>query len=139
VEPLPPLGPRALPPIDDDNREFWTGGAEGRLMVSRCCACRRWVLPPAGHCPACGAATRPEPASGRARLLTWTLNHHPYHPEVAPPYLIAIVELVEQEDLRLATNLVGCSEDQLTAGMELEVRFEHQGEAFYPLFGPTGS
>lgn len=133
---IAPTSPRLLPKLNDANRAFWTGGRDGRLMVGRCRECRRWALPPATTCAACGGALEPEPVSGRARVWTWTLNAHQYHPDIPPPNLIAIVVLEEQEDLRLATNLIGCEEAGVRAGMAVSVGFEDHGEVFYPVFGP---
>lgn len=140
---IAPSGPRMLPALDDANRAFYTGGGEGQLLVGRCASagCRRWALPPNATCPACGSELVAEPVSGRARLMTWTVNSHPYHPDVAVPYVIAIVVLEEQEDLRVATNLVDvpASDEALRAGMALTVAFENHGEVFYPVFRPAVS
>ncbi len=135
---IAPAGPRMMPALTGDNRAWFTGGREGRLIVGRCRGCRRWALPPAASCPACGGELVPEPASGRARVWTWTLNAHQYHPDIPPPYLIAIVVLEEQDDLRVATNLIGCEEADVHAGMEVTVAFEDHGEVFYPVFQPAG-
>lgn len=140
---IAPAGPRMLPALDDANRAFYTGGREGRLLVGRCSAagCRRWALPPASSCPSCGNDLVAEAVSGRARVLTWTVNAHPYHPDIPVPYLIAIVTLEEQDDLRVATNLVGVppSDDAIRAGMEVVVAFEGHGEVFYPVFTQAGA
>ena len=136
---ITPVAARMLPALTDANRAFLTGGREGRLMVGRCRACRRWALPPEESCPSCGEELVPEPASGRATVLTWTLNSHQYHPEIPPPYLIAIVVLAEQDDLRVATNLVGCEEADVHTDLEVTVLFEDHGEVFYPVFTPVGS
>lgn len=136
-EAIEPAHPRMLPQLTEANRAFWTGGAEGRLLVPRCRDCRRWTLPPSGSCPACGGPTISEAASGRARVLTWTVNSHQFHPDIPAPNLIAIVTLDEQQDLRLATNLIACEPGEIRAGMPVEVRFEHHGEIYYPLFTPA--
>lgn len=134
---IEPVHPRMMPQLTDANRDFWTGGAEGRLLVPRCHDCRRWSLPPAQICPTCGGPTVSEEASGRATVLTWTLNAHQFHPDIPAPNLIAIVTLDEQDDLRLATNLIGCGADEVRSGMPAEVRFEKHGEMFFPLFTPV--
>ena len=142
--PTPPnlieaAAPRMLPRLTDANRAFWTGGASGHLLVPRCRACRRWVLPAADACQECGGELVSEPVSGAATVFTYTTNAHQYHPDVPPPNLIAIVELVEQAGLRLATNLVGCDESDVSCGMAVSVAFERHGEVYYPVFEPAGA
>lgn len=129
--------PRMLPAVDDGNREFWAGGARGLLLIRRCPSCQRWALPKVTACQGCGGPTTTQAASGKATLLTWTTAGHQFHPDVPVPYLVAIVVLVEQDDLRLATNLVGCTEDQLRAGAPLEAVFEQHGEVYFPVFRPV--
>ena len=70
-------------------------------------------------------------------MWTWTLNSHQYHPDVPPPTLIAIVVLDEQDDLRLATNLVHVDEAAVREGLPVQVLFEDHGEMFYPVFEPV--
>ena len=129
--------PRILPALDDANRAFWTGGADGRLVLERCDACDRWQHPPTGTCERCGGTTSSAPASGRGTVFTYTVNHQQYHPEVPPPYVIAIVELDEQPDLRIVANIVDCAEPELRIGLPVEVGFEAHGEHHVPVFAPV--
>jgi hypothetical protein len=128
--------PRMLPALTDANREFWTGGARGELRILRCAACRRWVHPPVDACPACAGRLAPETASGRGTVFTFTINRQAYHPEVPPPYVIAIVELAEQAGLRVPTNVVNCDPERVACGMPVRVVFEAHGEIYVPLFEP---
>lgn len=137
-EVIEPRSPRLLPRLTDANRDFWTGGSTGYLLVPRCRECDRWALPPATTCPACQGPLSSERASGRATVFTWTVNWHQFHPDIPPPNLIAVVVLAEQDDLRLATNLVDCAESDLHVGMPVHVRFETHGEIYYPVFAPAG-
>lgn len=127
---------RTLPPLADVNRAFWTGGAGGTLLIQRCTACRQWTHPPVAKCDACGGELQSEPVSGNATIFTFTENHQQFHPDVAPPYVIAIVELAEQRDLRLVTNIVNCNADELRCGTPVRVLFEDHGDVFVPLFEP---
>src|SRR5918992_3602220 len=95
--------PRMPPPLTALNRPFWTGGARGELLIQRCQGCGRWVHPPTDRCPSCDGELRAEPVSGRATVFTFTINRHPYNPAVPLPYVIALVELVEQDGLRFMT------------------------------------
>jgi len=136
----PEIPARMLPKLDEHNRTFWTGGADGQLHIAWCDRCRLWVQPPGADCPACGGALVDRPVSGRGSVFTYTVNYQPYMPNVAVPYVIAIVELEEQADLRIATNIVGCEPDSVYVGMPVEVRFERHevdgGTVYFPVFAP---
>lgn len=128
---------RLLPAVTPENEHFWQGGADGELRFLRCGDCRTYVHPPAPLCPGClSRELAPEPVSGRGVVHTYTVNHQPWIPGFDPPYVVAIVELAEQQGLRLTTNLVGCtSEEDVEIGMPVMVVFEDVGEGvFLPLF-----
>ena len=131
------LTQRMLPTLTPENRHFWTGGAEGKLLILRCGNCGRWVHPPAPSCPDDGSELKPEAVSRAGSVFTYTVNRHPYNPAVPPPYVIAIVELPEQEGLRFMTNIVNCDPESVTIGMPVRVVFEDHGEIFVPLFEPA--
>jgi uncharacterized protein len=137
----PPAVPaRMLPTLDDHNRAFWTGGADGQLHIAFCAQCGVWVGPPAADCPDCDGVLQPRPVSGRGTVFTYTVNHQPFNPAVPVPYVIAIVELEEQADLRIATNIVDCEPDSVHIGLPVEVRFEPQAvgdeSVYMPVFAP---
>jgi uncharacterized protein len=136
----PDVPARMLPALDDHNRAFWTGGANGQLHIAFCARCGVWVSPPAADCPDCDGVLQPRPVSGRGTVFTYTINHQPFNPTVPVPYVIAIVELEEQADLRIATNIVDCEPDSVHIGLPVEVRFERQavGEesVYMPVFAP---
>jgi uncharacterized OB-fold protein len=76
--------------------------------------------------------------SGRGEVWAHTVNHQPWFPAMPPPYVVAIVELVEEPGLRLTTNIVGCPPDDVRAGMGVEVGFEDVGGGVWlPLFRPV--
>jgi uncharacterized OB-fold protein len=69
------------------------------------------------------------------------VNHQAWIPGFDPPYVVAIVELVEQAGLRLTTNLVGIEPDDVQIGLPVHVSFEHRDdngyEVWLPLFAPA--
>ncbi len=128
---------RVQPALDDDNRFFWTSGADGRLRFLRCQACGYFLHPPSPRCPRCGGRElAPEAVSGRAEVFSWTVNHQPWDGGTEP-YAIALVTLPEQDDLRLTTNVVGCDPEEVRIGMPVQVTFEQHGEVWFPLFEPA--
>jgi uncharacterized protein len=106
------------------------------LQVEHCDNCARWVHPPAGTCRECGGALAAKPVSGRGTVFTYTVNHHPYNPDIPTPYVIAIVELAEQSGLRVAANIVDCEPDSVTCGMTVDVR-PQPGPGGAPQFAPA--
>lgn len=132
---------RILPLVTDANRHFWTGGEHGELRFLRCRACREYVHPPQPLCPRCYSRDlAPEAVSGRATVATFTVNHQAWMPGPELPYVVAIVEIVEQPSVRLTTNVVGCPPDDVRVDMPVRVVFEHHadpdGDVWIPLFEP---
>ena len=131
---------RVLPRLDDRNRPFWTGGADGELRFWRCQACGWWLHPPGPICPQClSRDLQPEAASGSAVVHTYTINHQNWMPGFDLPYVIAIVELPEQEGLRLTTNIVDCDPGDVRIGMPVRVRFDDYDDVWLPVFEPEES
>jgi uncharacterized protein len=129
---------RVLPAVGPDNEHFWLGGADGELRFLRCTACRYWIHPPTPVCPNClSTELAVEAASGRGVVHTFTVNWQPWIPTFDPPYVIAVIELPEQDGLRLTTNIVGCEHDDVSIGMAVEVTFLEYDGVWLPLFQPV--
>jgi len=75
--------------------------------------------------------------SGNGTVFTFTVNLQPFHPEVPPPYVVAIVELDDQSDVRLPTNIVNCDPETLQCGTAVRVLFERYDQVFVPVFEPA--
>jgi uncharacterized protein len=134
------VGPLRVPPaLTPLNRPFWTGGENGRLLVHRCADCGTWLHPAPEVCRAClSRAVGPQEASGRGTVASFTVNHQQWNPAgPVDPYVIAMVELAEQADLRLITNVVGCPPAAVHIGMPVRVRFEPLDDVWLPLFAPA--
>ena len=124
-----------VPQITDENGAFWTGGRDGELRVIRCTSCGYWIHPPSPRCPQClSDAVEPTPVSGRGTVYTFTINRQAWVPDLEVPFVIAIVELDEQPGLRLMTNIVDCTPEEVEIGLPVEVAFLERGEAFIPVF-----
>jgi uncharacterized OB-fold protein len=129
---------RILPATDIDSRPFWTGGAAGKLLIFRCAQCAYYVHPPVPFCPRCESRrVAPEPVSGRGTVFSFTINHKAWVPGLAVPYVLALVRLAEQDDVRLVTNIVGCAPEAVRFGIAVEVVFEAVEELWVPLFRPV--
>jgi uncharacterized OB-fold protein len=132
---------RILPKLTDQNRDFWTGGARGELRFWRCQDCGYYIHPPLPMCPRCHSKhMKTEAVSGRANVATFSVNYQPWMPGPELPYVVAIIEIVEQPSVRLMTNIVNCPVDDVKIGMPVRVTFEHHpdpdGDIYIPLFEP---
>jgi uncharacterized OB-fold protein len=128
---------RVLPHLDQENEFFWTSGKDGQLRFLRCGDCAYLVHPPAPVCPKClGHALAPDVVSGRGTVYSCTVNHHPWD-GTTEPWAIVLVEIDEQADVRLTTNMVGIAPDDITIGMPVRVVFEDHDPIFVPLFEPA--
>ncbi len=127
-----------MTPAGDPLRDFfWQSGSDGRLRFLRCSRCGYYSHPPTTRCPRClDSAMSPQPVSGLGRVHTFTVNIQRWV-EAQDPYTIAVVELDDQEGLRLTTNIVGCRPDEVFIGLAVEVRFLHRHGLWYPLFAPV--
>jgi uncharacterized OB-fold protein len=128
---------RTLPVVDKDTRAYWTSGSAGELMIYRCQQCRYYVHPPVRFCPKCESRwVEPEAVSGKGCVTTYTVNYKQWVADLPTPYVLALVELAEQVDVRLTTNIVNCPPESVRIGMPVRVLFEQVEDLWVPLFEP---
>ncbi|OHV33206.1 MULTISPECIES: Zn-ribbon domain-containing OB-fold protein [Pseudofrankia] len=129
---------RPVPRPDEISRFFWEGAAAGRLVLQRCVACRKLQYPPDVCCLRCQSEKLEHTdVSGRGFLYSYAVVARPLHTGFvgAVPYVVALVELVEQAGLRLVANLVDVPESApLTCGLPVEVVFEWRLTVSLPQF-----
>lgn len=131
---------RMLPRLDEENRFYWTGGADGTLRMLRCGDCTFWVHPPLPVCPRCRSkALAPAALSGRGEVFSYTLNCKPWGPGLEVPYAIAVVALDEQEGLHLTTNIVDCPAQDVRIDMRVTVTFVQDEDVWLPMFRPEAA
>ena len=96
------------PQPDLDDRGFWENIAERRLTFQRCVDCDTHRHPPAPMCARCGSSNVAWTAApSQGRVYTFTVVHHPVHPEVvsACPYVVAVIEFPALRGVRIVSNL----------------------------------
>jgi len=126
---------RPMPRLDNDNRAFWTGGADGELRLLRCQDCKTFVHPPKPVCRKClSENVKAEVVAGTGVVDTFTVNHQKWVPGVEAPYVIARVAIDGAPGVYLTTNIVGSPVDEVDIGDRVRVTFENQGDVYFPLF-----
>lgn len=132
------INSRTLPKLTDENRFFWTSGSDGKLRFARCQDCKNIIHPPSPICSQClSKNVQPEEVSGYAKIASYTINYQKWLPNLQTPYAIGIVEIEEQPNVRLTTNIVNCELDDIHIGMRVKVLFEQCEDVYLPLFEPA--
>ena len=133
---------RPAPRPDDTTRFFWDAAADSRLVLQRCPSCDLFQYPPDVVCTYCQCEQLDHAElSGRGTLYTFAVVDRAFHPGFVSclPYVVALIELVEQPGLRILTNVVEADPESLAVGMPMEVRFERRGDITLPQFRPEVS
>ena len=119
---------------DETSAAFYDATAAGTLLVKRCPTCSRWWPMHQHRCTDDDTEVAWAPASGRATLVSWAVDHAPpLDPSLSPPDLtgtvLGLVEIDEGPWLHLP--IVGVPTGELRAGMALTVTFVRppEGEA----------
>ncbi len=119
----------ARPGLTHDNRFFWEGLVQGKLLIQRCASCGRLQHPPTPVCPGCHSFERTAiESSGRGTIHSFVVAHHPPLPPFEYPHVIVLVEL--EEGTRLVSRLVGTPPDDVRIGMPVAVEIERVDDGF---------
>jgi uncharacterized protein len=116
---------RPIPVPTLETAPYWEGCRQHRLRIQRCSACGRCQFFPRMYCSNCfGEQVEWVNATGRARVLSFTIVRRPVSPAFADevPYVVALVTL--DEGPQMMTNIIGCAPEQVKIGMPVEVVFD---------------
>lgn len=129
---------KPLPRVTEDNRPFWEALKRHELIFQQCSSCGKFRNPSSIICPHCHSLEHSwQKVSGKGKVFTFTVFHQVYHPGFAKevPYNVAIVEL--DEGVRLMSNVIGVSNDEIRCEMPVQVVFEDITPEFtLPKFRP---
>jgi acetyl-CoA acetyltransferase/uncharacterized OB-fold protein len=130
---------RPQPYVMPEAEFFWASGADGVLRIQHCDDCDQLVHPPKPACHYCRSTNLSVvDVSGAATVSGYTVNHQQWMPSFTPPYVIASVTIDEDPRVFFTTNIVDCEPDDVHVGMRVQVKFEQDGDKWFPLFAPSG-
>jgi uncharacterized OB-fold protein len=110
-------------------RQYWAAAAEHRLLVQRCAGCGHHQFYPRPFCLACSSRRIAwQQVTGRGWVYSLTTVRIPVHPDLPPPYVVALVDL--DEGPRLLTNLAG----ECAIGDRVRVHWERRDDLVVPVF-----
>ena len=121
--PLPDL--ERLP---DYERGFWEGSLNGELRIQQCSNCGLFRHLPMPMCPQCSSLEYDwTKVSGRGVVYSFVIVRHPVHPAIAEkeqvPYNVCVIELEEQEGLRICSNVLQVAPEDIRIDMPVRVTF----------------
>ncbi len=135
----PPRALRPRPSLTHDNRFFFEGAKEGKLLIQRCTSCGTLRHPPRPACATCRSFEwEAVESSGRGTIYSYVVNHYPKVPAFDYPLVVALVEL--EEGTRLVANVEGITPETVAIGMPVEAGFEaFDDDLTLPVFHPAGT
>lgn len=136
-----PSVPKPLPVLEGLTGEFYAWCKQEQLRFQRCTACSTWRHVPREICAECGSWDWEwAQSSGRGSVFTWTVVVRAMHPAFREDVPLAPTVIELEEGVRLLSQVVDCSPDDLEIGMPVEVVFEAvTEEVTLPKFRRTGT
>ncbi len=128
---------KPAPMPDEWSRPYWVAAREGRLVMQRCRSCGRAQYPPDMLCRWCQADSfEYTEVNGRGTIYTFGVYTRSFVPAFEAPYVLALVDLDDEPDVRLLCNIVEARIEDVRVGLPVEVVFEARGEWAVPQFRP---
>ena len=118
---------KPLPYADPETKPYWEWCRKRELRMQCCAECGAFRFPPGPMCPSCNSM-RDEwvKLRGTGTVYSWIVVHPPVLPAFASdaPYSVVLVQLDDDPMLRLVGQVVDVANDELAAGMPVEVVFD---------------
>lgn len=124
--------PKPLPVVTEENRPFWEGCRQGKLLLQFCDQCQQHQFYPRLYCMHCGSSNvRWVSASGRGVIYSYTIIHQNKSPEFVQdtPYNVAVVQLAEGP--RLMSTIVETDLAELRIDLPVTVVFDAVSEVIH--------
>jgi uncharacterized OB-fold protein len=135
---LESLRSKPLPVVTEENRPFWEGCLQGKLLLQQCSECHLYQFYPRLYCLHCNHDTLQwVEVRGRGTIYSYTIIHQNKSPEFGhdTPYNVAIVQL--EEGPRLLSNIVDIEVTDLKVDLPVTVIFDQVNETIaIPRFRP---
>lgn len=129
---------RPLPELTPENTAFWTGGAEGKLMIAFCGDCEHAIHPPQLVCPKCWSETVDFRAvSGSGAIYSFTVNHQPWAPAMTVPFALAVVDIDGAPGVRVTAEVVGTDPEAVAIGQRMRATFLNIDDVWLPQWEPA--
>ena len=128
--------------IDRDTFPMFEGFLARRLLINRCQDCGQFFQPPWPSCPNCWSDdVTPTEVSGKGIVHTFVILHTGALMGVegidyARGHPLAVIQLEEQDGLRVTGPIVNCPLDDIRIGMPVTLTWVEREGALVPAFQP---
>ena len=120
--------PNIVPLPNELTKPFWDACKNGRLIVQECNNCNRMQNPPEDQCWECDSSDNLiwREVQGRGIIDGYVVIYDSRLEAFwdQQPYNVAIINLLENPEIKFFSNLPGTPVDQVPIGSEVQVEFE---------------
>ena len=115
--------------LPDYELGFWQAAQREELRIQQCSQCGLFRHLPSPMCHSCHSFNyRWTEVSGRGRVYSFVIVHHPVHTALKAglqiPYNLCLIELREQANLRLLSNVLDIDNEDIKINMDVRVCFK---------------
>lgn len=132
------IRPKPLPVVTEENRPFWEGCQQGKLLLQYCSECHHHQFYPRQYCVQCNSNNLHwVEAQGHGVIYSYTIIYQNKSSEFVhdTPYNVAIVQL--EEGSRMLSNIVDIDTTQLRVDLPVTVVFDQVTDTIaLPRFRP---
>jgi len=134
--PDPLAGQRPAPVPHNFTLPFWDGAREGKLLLQYDPDAGKYQFYPRPISVFSGRRNLEwREASGKGTVYTYTVSHKAPPPlRHVTPFVVVTVELFE--GVRIMTNLINCSLEEVRIGMPVRLAWVKAGDINFPVFEP---
>ena len=103
---------------------FWEAITRRELAFQRCNQCGTWLHPPRPMCHKCKSCDlKWEKSSGKGKIYSWVTFTREVNPLYSVPFEVVLVEMEDEEGVRIISNMLDTDPDELYIDMPVEVDF----------------
>jgi uncharacterized protein len=119
-----------VPVPDPDTAPYWEGLKVGKLMLCRCDDTGKWIHPPLERSRYTGGPVHFEEVSGDGTVFSYIVVRQALVPGRVPPYVVGLVELVEQPGLRINA-VIDADPAEVRIGQRVQMRIVDLADSGY--------
>jgi uncharacterized OB-fold protein len=116
---------------DAITQQFWDRCTQHVLAFQKCSNCGTFRNPPVPFCYVCRSTdSQWAPVSGDGTIYSFTIVTHAVHPGLVEkiPFNVALVEFPDAPGVRLISNVIDATPDEMRIGLPVTLHWEDLGD-----------